>query len=100
MRHALDAWQSLALHAFDNRIKDLVTFSDPDGFFGPLPGANQNVERARIRGVELAYAYRLQPITLRIEGIVQDPKKKTTGELLARRAQRSLTTSLVYDLGS
>ena len=99
VRHALNARQTLTLNAFDNRIKDLVTFSDPDGFFGPLPGANQNVERARIRGVELAYTYRLQPITLRIEGIVQDPKNKTTDELLARRAQRSLTAALVYDLG-
>ena len=99
LRHAIDARQTLAFNAFDNRIENLISFVDPDGFLGPQPGANQNMERARIRGAELSYVYRLQPFTLRLEGIMQDPKNETTGDLLARRAKRSVTASLVYDRG-
>ena len=99
VKHALSARQALALSAFDNHIEDLIEFSDPDGFLGPQPGMMQNVDRARIRGVEATYTAALKPFNLRIEAIAQDPKNETTGDLLARRAERSLTASLTYDIG-
>lgn len=100
VRHALGARQTLALNAFDNRIDDLIEFADPDGFLGPTPGRMENVEQARIRGVELGYTLDLRPFALRVEGIVQDPENETTGEPLPRRAQRSLTGSFDYDVGA
>lgn len=96
-RQRIGQRQTVAVNLFDNRIEDLIEFTDPDGFLGPIQGANQNVEEARIRGVELSYALNLQPVSLRVEGIVQDPKNETSGEPLPRRAKRSLTTSLVYE---
>lgn len=99
LRHAFTRRQTLAINAFDNRIKNLIEFSDPDGFLGPQTGRNENIEQARIRGVEVSYTLRLEPFTLQIEGIAQHPKNESTGDLLARRAKRSVTTSLVYDRG-
>lgn len=99
VRHTLTPRQTIAVNAFDNRIEHLIEFVDPDGFFGALPGRNENIERARIRGIEAIYTLRAKPFTLQVEGIAQNPKNETTGEPLARRAKRSVTTSLVYDPG-
>ncbi len=99
-RHRISERQDIAFSLFDNRIEDLIEFTDPDGFLGPLPGANQNVDKARIRGVEVTYNINLHPFSMRVEGIVQDPENETSGEALPRRAKRSLTTSLLYQHGA
>lgn len=99
-RHALGEAHSLSIAVFRNDIEDLIAFIDPDGFEGPLPGANENVERARIEGIELAHAWSSEDWRWRIEAIVQDPVDELTGSQLARRAKRSLTASLVRSLGS
>ncbi|WP_348240688.1 TonB-dependent receptor, partial [Salmonella enterica] len=53
IRHALARDQRLSLSAFQNDIDELITFviTDPTTFDGQL----QNLDRARIRGVELSY---------------------------------------------
>lgn len=90
---------SVAITAFHNRMEDLISYNDPDGFFGPLPGANENIERATIRGIETSYHLTLAQWRFQIEGILQSAKNRSTGAPLARRASRSLTASAVYDWG-
>lgn len=82
----------LRLSAFRNDIDDLIVFvfTDPINFVGQ----NENVERARIAGVELAYEYQAASWRLRAEAIAQDPRNLTTDSQLLRRAKESLTVSL------
>ena len=90
--------QQLRLSAFRNEIDDLIVFvaTDPVTF----EGQNQNVERARIDGVELAYEYDAPTWRLRAEVIAQDPRNLTTDEKLLRRASESLTLAFAKALGA
>lgn len=98
-RFGFSGTQSLNIALFQNEIDDLILFVDPDGFTGVIPGANQNIEEARIRGVEIGYALSANPWTLNIEAIVQDPRNIDTGRQLARRAKRSLTAGVRHERG-
>ncbi len=100
VRHALSTRQSVAVQMFENRIEDLIEFFDPDDFLGPLPGAMENIEEARIRGIELSYAWAAAPLAVRVAGSVQDPANITRDEPLARRAERSLSANLSYEFGA
>jgi vitamin B12 transporter len=90
--------QQLRLSAFRNEIDDLIVFvvTDPVTF----EGRNENVERARIDGVELAYEYEAPTWRLRAEAIAQDPRNLTTDEKLVRRASESLTLAFAKTLGA
>lgn len=77
------------LSLFRNEISDLINFNGI---------TNVNVDEARIQGVELGWRYIFEGIFINVEGIVQDPIDKTTGERLARRAGKSLTASAAYTL--
>ena len=55
MRQKLGEHHQLSLSAFDNRIDDLIDYVITD--FDTFDGQNQNVERARIKGVELGYNF-------------------------------------------
>lgn len=99
IRHHIHTNHSVAITAFDNRINDLISYNDPDGFSGPLLGANKNIEHARIYGLEARYNLTLAQWRFQIESMLQNPKNRDTGVQLARRSSRSLTASAVYDLG-
>jgi vitamin B12 transporter len=92
------AHQQLRLSAFRNEIDDLIVFvvTDPTTF----DGMNQNVERARIKGVELAYEYDAPGWRLRAEASAQDPRNLTTDQKLVRRASESLTVTVAKTLGA
>ncbi len=94
----IGARQQLRLSAFRNDIDDLIVFvvTDPVTF----EGQNENVERARIDGVELAYEYNAESWRLRAEAIAQDPRNLTTDSKLLRRASESLTVALAKTLGA
>ena len=57
-----------------------------------------NIGRAHIRGVEITYDIRVKPWSAHIEAVAQNPKDEISGEQLARRAKRTLTASLAYDI--
>lgn len=99
IRHNIRANHSIAITAFHNRMQDLISYNDPDGFFGPIPGANENIESATIRGIETSYRLALAQWRFQLEGVLQNAKNRSTGAPLARRASRSLTASTVYDVG-
>jgi len=89
--------QNLKVTVFQNTIDELITFNDPDGFFGPIPGMNENIEKARIRGIEFHYGLSMGKLSVQAEAIIQNPENRDTGVQLARRAKRTLTTHLDYD---
>lgn len=92
LHHHLDAQQTLAVSIFNNRIKDLIEYD---------LNANKmmNIGRARIRGIEAVYDIQARPWAVHVEAIAQNPEDTINNEPLARRAKRTLTASLSYDVG-
>ena len=68
--------------------------------FNTFEGQNQNVERARIKGVELGYQYHGEAWSTRAELTLQDPRDETTDELLLRRSRESLMLAVNRDVGA
>jgi vitamin B12 transporter len=88
----------LSLSAFDNRIRDLIDFVIID--FNTFEGQNQNVERARIKGVELGYQYTGAAWRARAELTLQDPRDESNDERLLRRSRESLVVAVNRDVGA
>jgi vitamin B12 transporter len=89
--------QSVQLSAFDTRIDSLILFvlTDPANFVY----TNRNVERARIRGVELSYELHRAPWTLSTSATVQDPRNESSHEQLLRRARLHADLRLAHQSG-
>ena len=97
VRQKLGERQQLSLSAFDNRIRDLIDYVIVD--FTTFDGQNQNIERARIKGVELGYQFNGEVWRARAELTLQDPRDEITDERLLRRSRESLVLVLNRDLG-
>ena len=98
--YAIDLGQhELHVALFRNDIEQLIAYVDPDGFMGPDPGANVNVDEARVEGIELGHEWHGENWRWSAEAIVQDPRDIGTGSQLARRARRTLTASYVHRFG-
>ncbi len=96
LRQKLGQHHQLSLAAFDNRIDDLITYVfDPVTF----DGRNENIDRARIQGVELGYQFESEGWRARAELTFQDPRDETTDERLLRRARESLMLAVDRDVG-
>jgi vitamin B12 transporter len=98
VRQKLGARQQVSLSAFDNRIRDLIDYVIVD--FNTFEGQNQNVERARIKGVELGYQFSGEAWRARAELTLQDPRDETTDERLLRRSRESLVLAVNRDAGA
>lgn len=72
---------------YQNEIENLINFIDPDGFAGPVPGRNENIDKTRTRGIELTYLFNKGPYVVDAGITYQDPKDLTTDRQLARRAK-------------
>ncbi len=97
MRHRFSGTQAVSLAWFRNEIDNLVVWAaDPTD---PYAGQLENVDLARIEGVEAAWEYAAGPWQARVEGIHQDPRNLTTGERLLRRAENSLTINASRSFG-
>jgi vitamin B12 transporter len=98
LRQKLGEHHQLSLSAFDNRIEDLINYviTDPITF----DGQNQNVDRARIKGVEFGYAFDSAGWRLRADLVMQDPRDETTDERLLRRSREALTLAVNRDVGA
>lgn len=101
LQHKINAQQSVGVSIFHNKIDDLISFYDPDGFGGD-PGENRNIQEARIKGIEATYRFQEGPWKAQLEAIYQDPiynldpANGNTNVQLARRAEQSLTGSVTY----
>ena len=75
------------VNLYQNKIDNLISFVDPDGFGGPVPGRNENIDKTRTRGIELAYSFNKGPYVVDAGITYQDPEDLSTGKQLARRAK-------------
>lgn len=91
LRQKFGADQTLTLSAFRNNLDNLIQFVvTPSN----LNGENQNIARARVRGLEASYQLARHHWSWRTDLIFQKPENPDTGTLLLRRAERTLTTTL------
>lgn len=98
IKSRLDAHQEVTFAAFQNSIDDLIVFvSDPSNlFFG---GENQNVDRARIRGIEASWDVHADPWVMHAEASLQDPRDLVHDKDLLRRSKRSFTLNGASKVG-
>ena len=97
LRHRIGPRHAVSVAAFRNDIDDLIEFVTLS--YDPFEGENRNVDEARIEGIEAAYEYDGGPWRARVEAIHQDPRNRTTGALLMRRARDSITASVQRVIG-
>ncbi|HVN42885.1 MAG TPA: TonB-dependent receptor [Steroidobacteraceae bacterium] len=98
LKARLNPEQDLTLAAFQNTINDLIVFV-PDPTNSIYGGENQNLNRARIRGVQLVWDARIDPWTIHAEGSLQDPRDLSPGATqtqLERRAKQSFSLTGAY----
>jgi vitamin B12 transporter len=96
-RRQIGELQSFTLTAFRNEIDNLiVTVFDPITF---VPD-NQNVERARIDGIEAAWNYDGETWAAHATATLQDPRDQTTDERLLRRAEENFTVGVLRRIGA
>jgi vitamin B12 transporter len=98
VRQKLGDRQQVSLSAFDNRIRDLIDYVITD--FTTFDGQNQNIERARIKGIELGYQFTGEAWRARAELTLQDPRDETTDQRLLRRSRESLVLAVNRDVGA
>jgi len=97
VKHALTPQQLLSLSAFHTDIEDLIDFTVLS--YDPFDGINQNVAKARIKGIETSWVYTGSLWQARVEAIYQDPQDLSDDSRLLRRAQESLTVGLTRAFG-
>jgi vitamin B12 transporter len=97
LRHRVGLKQTVGLQMFDDHIDDLIEFVQVDELGFEFEA--RNVDRARIRGAELSYAFASDPWNLRFGATLQDPKDELTGARLLRRARHFVTAALTRRFG-
>lgn len=86
----IDKAQHLSLAAFENTVSDLiVSVFNPNDF----TSLNENIDRARIRGLEASWDLQLDVWSLHAEAEWQDPRNLADDSQLLRRARQSLVLS-------
>ena len=98
-RQRLDEHQGIVLSAFENRIDNLIQYVAMPTVDDPFFGVNENVDRARIRGLEAAWEYSDDDWQARAAASRQDPVNRADGSTLLRRAKASATLSFARKLG-
>ncbi len=86
LRHRFD------LEVYYNDIRDLIEFNS-------ISYVLENISEAEIRGVQLAYQYEGDTVTVRADLVRQRADNAMTGERLARRAEETATLSVAKDIG-
>lgn len=94
LRWQAGAGQSIAVHAFRTRIRDLISFTGGDTFQA------ENINRAGIDGLEVEHQWQHDGLTWQNSLTVQNPENRATGATLLRRPKRKLAGSLDYTLGA
>jgi len=98
IKSRIDAHQEITFAAFQDTINDLIVFvNDPTNLL--YGGENQNVDRARIRGLEASWELHADPWSVRAEGSLQDPRDLVSDTQLLRRSKHSFTLSGARSIG-
>ena len=96
LRQKFGSDQLFTVNVFQNDLDDLIVFQPQPTPADPFAGANENVDRARIQGIELGYNLSLGSWEWDNQAILQNPEDLQTHTTLLRRAKRSLTSSLTW----
>lgn len=101
LRHALTENQTVDLRAFRSDVDDLISVefdpaNDPDVDFGFQA---VNIDEFRNRGAELSWRYSTTQWSASLSGIAQKPEDRSTGQILLRRAKRSVTARITRHFG-
>ncbi len=95
IKHRLGPGQAhkLSLSIYRTEIDNMIQWvlTSP-----PFVGYNQNVDKARIDGIELGYDFQEGPWSLHLGGNWQDPMDNTTNTRLLRRADYSIIARTLY----
>ncbi|OBT16993.1 hypothetical protein A9264_09705 [Vibrio sp. UCD-FRSSP16_10] len=86
------SWAAWSLVAYQNDIDNLITW----GFDG-VSYSPSNVNKAQIKGIELTIDFSTGPINHTVVADWKDPKDKTTGEQLLRRAKQNYKWIVDYN---
>ena len=98
IKSRIDAHQEITFAAFQDTINDLIVFvDDPNNFL--YGGENENVDRARIRGLEAGWELHADPWSVHAEGSLQDPRDLVSDTQLLRRTKHSFTLSGARSIG-
>jgi vitamin B12 transporter len=98
IKSRIDEHQEVTLAAFQDTIDDLIVFvNDPTNLL--YGGENENVDRARIRGIEASWELREDPWSVRAEASLQDPRDLVDDSQLLRRTRHSFTLSGARTIG-
>lgn len=89
-----DAEHEFNVSVFHNKIENLINFVVTD--FTTFSGQNENIESARIRGIELGYDLNFNNVSVSAQYAYQKPINESTQSLLLRRAKRSGNLALNY----
>ncbi|MGA2778748.1 MAG: TonB-dependent receptor [Steroidobacteraceae bacterium] len=98
IKSRIDAHQEITFAAFQNTINDLIVFvNDPANLL--YGGENENVDRARIRGIEASWQLTADPWAVHLEASLQDPRDLVDNTQLLRRTKHSFTLNAARKIG-
>ncbi len=96
LRQKFGSDQLLTVSVFQDKLDDLIVFQPQPTPADPFAGENENVDRARVQGLEVGYNIGLGSWEWDNQAIFQNPEDLDTDSLLLRRAKHSLTSSLTW----
>jgi vitamin B12 transporter len=96
LRQKLGDDQQLTVSVFQDNLDDLIVFQPQPTTANPFAGENENVDKARVQGIELGYTLMLGSWTWDNQAILQNPEDRVTDTWLLRRARRTLTSSFTW----
>ncbi len=91
--HGLGSW---SVTLFQNKIDDMISWATDSVSGKSMP---DNVDTARIRGLELLVNYRIKEWILAANLTLLDPEDRKTGKRLVRRARQMLNIDAERDFG-
>ncbi len=89
------SWVDWELSAYKTDIENLIDWAEVDGTWIP-----SNVDKAEIKGVELAASFETGPVEHKVSAEWKDPINKETGAQLERRGKRNFSWLLSYKLSA
>jgi vitamin B12 transporter len=92
LRQPIGTFHAVFVTGYQNEVEDLINYVVTD--FTTFAGRNENVGRARIRGVEAGYEFSGERWRARAEVSLADPVNLETDERLLRRARETWIVSV------
>ena len=96
-KYQINATHHLSATAFYNQVDNLINFVETAPFSGIYQG--ENIDKVLIQGVELGHRFALNNLQWNTSIVIQSPHNEVTNSTLLRRAHRTLTSSVSYQVG-